>query len=325
MDANKSVTANFSQIPVNTYTLAISTNGQGTVSGAGTYNEGTVVSVTATPDPGWQFDGWSGDASGTANPLSITMDENKSVTANFSEVTGTVTTITIQENEDGFCSVDGSVDDDNSGFTGDGFANTDNENDNGITWSVNVPSTGTYTLVWRIANGSSTNRTAEVMVDGSVEISNVDFPSTGSWTSWTTLSGVDVTLPAGTSLIRLQATQSSGLANIDYLEVTGINPTPVACSGQKSSANITDVSDINSELGFNVYPNPTRNMLTIELNRELKDYAIIQLFDNTGRLIVNNKVKENIQTLDMSGLQSGIYLLKVSDTKETIVKRIVKQ
>jgi len=47
------------------------------------------VTVTAVPAAGWQFDGWSGDLSGTANPTTITMNANKSVTANFSEVTGT--------------------------------------------------------------------------------------------------------------------------------------------------------------------------------------------------------------------------------------------
>ncbi|WP_052158229.1 InlB B-repeat-containing protein [Lacinutrix jangbogonensis] len=50
----------------------------------GTYTDGTVVSVIPTPDAGYQFDGWSVDASGTTNPLSITMDSDKTITAIFS-------------------------------------------------------------------------------------------------------------------------------------------------------------------------------------------------------------------------------------------------
>ncbi|WBX72418.1 T9SS type B sorting domain-containing protein [Tenacibaculum retecalamus] len=50
----------------------------------GTYTDGQVVELTATPDTGYQFDNWSGDASGVLNPLNITMDANKTVTANFS-------------------------------------------------------------------------------------------------------------------------------------------------------------------------------------------------------------------------------------------------
>jgi non-reducing end alpha-L-arabinofuranosidase len=45
--------------------------------------------VTATPGSGATFTGWSGAAAGTANPVVITMDANKSLTASF---TGGVTT-----------------------------------------------------------------------------------------------------------------------------------------------------------------------------------------------------------------------------------------
>jgi|GEM_PF-191722 len=74
------------------YTLTTNTVGSGSITlnpSGGTYPGGTVVTVTAVPAAGWQFDGWSGDLSGTANPTTITMNANKSVTANFSEVTGT--------------------------------------------------------------------------------------------------------------------------------------------------------------------------------------------------------------------------------------------
>ncbi|MFC2141082.1 PKD domain-containing protein [Acidobacteriota bacterium] len=95
MNANKSVTAAFSQIPVIQYTLTVNTVGQGSVTlnpPGGVYDEGTVVTLTASPDSGWQFDNWSGDLSGTSNPTTITMNSDKTVTANFSEVgvTGTV-------------------------------------------------------------------------------------------------------------------------------------------------------------------------------------------------------------------------------------------
>ncbi|QMU28767.1 InlB B-repeat-containing protein [Adhaeribacter radiodurans] len=54
------------------------------------YESGSTVMLTATPVTGYQFSGWSGSASGTANPLTITMNVNKSITANFSR-TGTST------------------------------------------------------------------------------------------------------------------------------------------------------------------------------------------------------------------------------------------
>ncbi len=49
------------------------------------YSAGTVVSLTAAANTGYSFSSWSGDASGTTNPVNVTMSADKSVTANFSE------------------------------------------------------------------------------------------------------------------------------------------------------------------------------------------------------------------------------------------------
>lgn len=74
-------------VGVATHTLAISKVGSGTVTldpAGGTYDDGTVVTLTAAPATGYSFTGWSGDLSGTVNPASITMNGDKMVTATFS-------------------------------------------------------------------------------------------------------------------------------------------------------------------------------------------------------------------------------------------------
>jgi hypothetical protein len=83
MNGNKSVTANFALVP--TYTLTTSaTNGTITLNPpGGLYTNGTVVTVTATPNSGYAFTNWSGNLSGSVNPTTITMTGDKSVTANF--------------------------------------------------------------------------------------------------------------------------------------------------------------------------------------------------------------------------------------------------
>ncbi|MBI5218958.1 MAG: hypothetical protein HY958_08520, partial [Bacteroidia bacterium] len=82
MNANKSVTANFA---INIYTLTvIAVNGTVTKSpNQPTYTYGITVQLTATPSTGYGFVGWSGDLTGSANPVTITMDANKNITANF--------------------------------------------------------------------------------------------------------------------------------------------------------------------------------------------------------------------------------------------------
>jgi uncharacterized repeat protein (TIGR02543 family) len=85
MDSNKSITPNF----IAQYTLTIRVNpaGGGTTNPAAgdhTYDAGTDVSVTATASSGYNFSGWSGDASGTTLTITITMDSDKTITASFS-------------------------------------------------------------------------------------------------------------------------------------------------------------------------------------------------------------------------------------------------
>jgi regulation of enolase protein 1 (concanavalin A-like superfamily) len=72
-----------------TYQLTVSTVGGGSVTidpAQSQYNPGQVVSLTATPNAGWYFAGWSGDLSGTGNPATLTMNSSKSVTAIFAQM-----------------------------------------------------------------------------------------------------------------------------------------------------------------------------------------------------------------------------------------------
>src|SRR5262249_21699195 len=49
----------------------------------GFFASGTVVQLTAVPNTGFQFSSWSGDASGSANPTSVTLSAPRNVTASF--------------------------------------------------------------------------------------------------------------------------------------------------------------------------------------------------------------------------------------------------
>ncbi len=85
MDSNKNVTTHFTQ---NQYILTINIVGDGSVMKKPpqtTYSYGTSIELTATADHGWTFSHWSGDLTSSANPESITMTDNKNITAHFTE------------------------------------------------------------------------------------------------------------------------------------------------------------------------------------------------------------------------------------------------
>jgi uncharacterized repeat protein (TIGR01451 family) len=89
MTGDKVVTATFVATPPTTYTLTMHLVGSGVITpgvGARGYLSGMVVNLSASPDDGWQFDGWSGDLQSTANPVQVTLDADQAITATFSEL-----------------------------------------------------------------------------------------------------------------------------------------------------------------------------------------------------------------------------------------------
>lgn len=135
-------------------------------------------------------------------------------------------TAALQERASGFCGVDGTIDDNHGGHTGAGFANTSNATGAGVSWSVAVAG-GTYTLHWRYASASAAGRPGQLRVDGTA-VSTVPFPSTGSWSTWSTVT-TSITLSAGVHHLRLDGTTGLGLANLDRLVVTGPDARAAAC------------------------------------------------------------------------------------------------
>jgi hypothetical protein len=86
VNPNPSVSCSLGSLNAGQYALTVVETGQGHVATsplANYYNSGQVVTITPVPDGGESFIGWGGDASGTANPLVVTMNQSQTITANF--------------------------------------------------------------------------------------------------------------------------------------------------------------------------------------------------------------------------------------------------
>lgn len=71
---------------VSQYTLTVTAGEGGTVSTeGGTYDEGTEITITATPEEGYEFVGWEGNDSDSSS-LSITLNGNTTVQALFAQL-----------------------------------------------------------------------------------------------------------------------------------------------------------------------------------------------------------------------------------------------
>ncbi|MDA7676750.1 leucine-rich repeat protein, partial [bacterium] len=113
MDNNKRVIAHFAQLG----TLTTWTRGEGTITRSPdkeSYFPGASVTLTATAGDGFQFVSWDGQASGTANPTTVTMDRAMSVAANFKDIkapTVTIVSPASQETGDEVFNLSGTVTD----------------------------------------------------------------------------------------------------------------------------------------------------------------------------------------------------------------------
>jgi len=79
---------------------------------------------------------------------------------------------------------------------------------------------------------------------------------------------------------------------------------------------------ISDKLEFSLYPNPASNFITIETdNNSFNQYRYV-IFDIYGKSYSNKELSES--TIDISGLSSGIYFIRISNTNgQTTTKKFV--
>ncbi len=126
----------------------------------------------------------------------------------------------------------GAIEISQGGWTGTGYINTSGGLTESITWSINAPAAGVYSIAWRYSfGGAAANlRDAKLVVNGATAVSFINFPFTGAWSTWQITTPVDVTLNEGYNQLRLEATLSTGLANIDNIRFYTDGLTPTGCT-----------------------------------------------------------------------------------------------
>ncbi|CAL2055366.1 exported hypothetical protein [Tenacibaculum sp. 190524A05c] len=313
MDADKTVTATFSQIQ-RTLTINVTGNGSVTPASGTTYNDGDMATLTATPDTGWEFVGWSNDASGSTNPLTITMDADKAVTATFARIQRTLT-INITGNGT-VTPPNGSVYNDGTiatvtatpaaGYQFDGWSGdaTGTTNPLTITMDADKTVTATFSPIQRTLTINATN--------GSVSTS--PNPTGGTYDN-------------GTS-VQLTATPDAGYQFDGWSgDATGTtNPLTITLDADKTvtaifSAVTASVVDEEFNKGVKVYPIPASSVLTVDVlnNYEIKRIVIYSIL---GKKIIETKESK----IDVSNLVNGVYILKVTDSEGRVAsRRIIKK
>jgi subtilisin-like proprotein convertase family protein len=92
------------------------------------------------------------------------------------------------------------------------------------------------------------------------------------------------------------------------------------------SANPPLTIDDNQFLDFSMYPNPTKGSFTIQMGQTLSEKINIGVYDMSGRLVFDKNYTSNgslEETITLNSLQSGVYLVSVTDGTRKEVKKLI--
>lgn len=77
-----------------------------------------------------------------------------------------------------------------------------------------------------------------------------------------------------------------------------------------------------SQETFNIYPNPVSNQLNIQLNSTEKTQ--IEIYNILGKRVLTKTIHQS-QTIQLDNLNSGVYILKLTQNNSTISKKLIKK
>jgi hypothetical protein len=80
--------------------------------------------------------------------------------------------------------------------------------------------------------------------------------------------------------------------------------------------------DFSAKNKISLYPNPVHDELFVQLNTT--DKTTIQLFDATGKVLIQKTVNAAENSIDTSNLVNGLYFVKVNSNEGTITKKVIK-
>lgn len=104
------------------------------------------------------------------------------------------------------------------------------------------------------------------------------------------------------------------------------------CSAQKLDSVVISITAILNNISFvnhiNIYPNPTDNFITIQLNAKKSALFNISLISIDGKIVVNKDYKNTSiinDEIDLRNYSSGVYLLIISSENEQATYQIIRQ
>jgi hypothetical protein len=185
-----------------------------------------------------------------------------------------------------------------------------------LVWNnINFPTTGSYTIEYRVASGAAGGTISSDLNAGAIQFGNSTVPGTGGWQTWTTVSKT-VTINAGTYNFGIYA--QSGGWNLNWVRITRTG----AREALATQATELAPQEIASAPQLELYPNPAVDQLQLrgELAQAGGEYRILNAY---GRPVASGAVERG--SVRVAQLPAGVYtLVLVSKNGQTVSRRFMK-
>lgn len=300
---NATYTATFSPVGTTYYTVSthVSPAEAGSVTGAGTYQEGASATLKATANAGYAFDHWNDGV--TQNPRAVTVDNNKSFTAYFTVKAYTLTVDASPTNG-------GSV-------TGGG--------NYGYGESVVLTATPNANYTFTMWSDGNANNPRLVTVTDNMTYTAYFQPNTGTTHTLTLIFNTDEGTVTGGGVysdgesVAIQAFPKEGFEFDHWHDGNKENPRTV-----KMDADLVFVAFFKSTgVGENhqnvlaIYPNPANESIHIE---GLENACKVEIYNSLGALVrvVTATTGQEIGIGDLAG---GLYLIRCNNQSIRFIKK----
>ena len=140
----------------------------------------------------------------------------------------------------------------------------------------------------------------------------------------TTASGsftVPTTATVGTTRMRVSMKYNGIPTSCETLSYGQVEDYSVNIVAAAAISTLTENNSNDALTIVSLYPNPTRDILNIETNRSAKlDYAVVNYL---GQIVQSGKIDSN--SINVSNLNAGVYILQINDGQKSITKKFIKE
>jgi len=199
-----------------------------------------------------------------------------------------------------------------SGYSGEGYLNTDNTVGSWAEFTLNVPTAKNYRFVLRYANGSSVQRSSDVLVNGEQQ-TTVNYSPTGAWSVWNEQE-FTVYLNQGENTMRFVSSTPGGAANLDQLRFelpSSVNKKP------EIIASVEDYIIFDDKPGFNInieelFNDPDGDALSYDVTLSESDSGIVSFSNNQLRISTKNYGTVQVNVTASDGIHPSVAKLSFS-------------